>query len=63
MLEELAGIYVSHNKYKEAMEAYSTCVEMKEKLRDPEHYTLSENLCSMAKVLSIPLFSTLLFLA
>ncbi|PRP85215.1 TPR repeat-containing protein [Planoprotostelium fungivorum] len=52
ILEKLAVLYVKHNKYKEAIESYGSCLEMKEKLRDPEHYSLSDTLCSMAKVLT-----------
>eukprot|EP01119_Soliformovum_irregulare_P007293 TRINITY_DN1969_c0_g1_i1.p1 TRINITY_DN1969_c0_g1~~TRINITY_DN1969_c0_g1_i1.p1 ORF type:complete len:459 (+),score=152.54 TRINITY_DN1969_c0_g1_i1:42-1418(+) len=49
--EELAEMYVKHNKFKEALECLQMCLELKEKLKDPGHYSLAETLCRIGKVL------------
>lgn len=50
MLERLTELYMKHNKYVEALSYLSRLLDLKEKLRDPEHFSLVETLCKISNL-------------
>ncbi len=48
ILETMADLYVKHSKFMDALSCYKTCLEIREKLSDPEHYSIAETLNRIA---------------
>jgi tetratricopeptide (TPR) repeat protein len=48
ILGALAELYIKHNKHAEALNCYKTCLEIREKLNDPEHFSVAESLNRIA---------------
>jgi tetratricopeptide (TPR) repeat protein len=53
IIEQLVCIYVKHHKYMEASNYLCLCLELREKLKDPEHYSLADILSAMAQVFKL----------
>jgi len=47
---DLAHLYVKHNKNMDALVCFQSCLELQEKLKDSEHFSIAETLNNIAKL-------------
>ena len=50
ILETLAELYLKHNKLTESLQCLHECLETREKLNDPEHFSIAETLNRIAQL-------------